>query len=67
MLFKPCPFCGTDHPDNPKDKPAFPGIRVVNGKRELLGWLVRCGHPGCGAEVCDETPELALARWNKRV
>jgi hypothetical protein len=58
--FRPCPFCGCTYPDNPKDVPAFPG------NREATYWIVRCGASDCTAEVVGNTPEEALARWNRR-
>lgn len=57
-IFMPCPFCGADHPDNPDESPSFP-----DGQG---GWVVRCGDPSCGAEVRDDSPGDALAKWNRR-
>lgn len=65
--FRACPFCGCDHPDNTLDNPAFPDIRGEGTQRELHGYIVRCGNPGCAAEMRGEYAREALEKWNRRV
>lgn len=51
-----CPFCGNEND--------FEGSPFPNGRR--ASWIVRCGNPGCCAELIGDTAHEAVVRWNRR-
>ena len=54
-IAKPCPFCGTTEIEGP-----FPINRAAE-------WFVlRCGNPGCQAEIEAREAHEALTLWNRR-
>ena len=61
LLLLPCPFCGNDVND---DEGCFQssGFRAET----MPAWSVRCGNPGCNADVTATTREEVIVQWNRR-
>lgn len=58
-ILLPCPFCG-----NSDD---FEGSPWPSGGIGIPGsWVVRCGNPGCNADIRAGTPQEAIGMWNRR-
>ena len=54
----PCPFCGAAADGDAHPHPVL---------RDYSLWRVACDNPDCMADVHGDTPEKAIAAWNRRV